>query len=233
MIERQRLPTGHTHTLFLYANLYVIDLSEGCQGEKCFSAAFFFLPSLKTCSYPSNDPCRWDTNSNVGRHSWPHRLGGICRGSCGQIRPKLYRVFRQRPTVHSRLSSSVFLVVIYRQDAISGKRGTNVTRQLKSLCWIGSGDSLYNPKGQVLPWQQLALSWAGKAYKQMIAWVKKKKQTTDVRAKYVRKERATQGILAPLPLWKRKTASKLHPRDARRMPHRGHEMTLDQSRLNL
>lgn len=27
-----------------------------------------------------------------------------------------------------------FLVVIYRQDAISGKRGTNVTRQLKSLC---------------------------------------------------------------------------------------------------
>lgn len=97
-----------THALFLYANLYVIDLSEGCQGEKCFSAAFLFFPSLKTCSYPSNDPCRWDTNSNVGRHSWPHRLGSICRGSCGQIRPKLYRVFRQRPTVRSRLSSSVF-----------------------------------------------------------------------------------------------------------------------------
>lgn len=68
-----------------------------------------------------------------------------------------------------------------RRCHICGKIGANATRQLKSLF---SSDSLYNPKGQVLPWQQLALSWAGKAYKNMITWVKK----TYVCAKYVRKE---------------------------------------------
>lgn len=48
------------------------------------------------------------------------------------------------------------------------------------------------------PWAELAKP----TNKWLHEW--KKKQTTVVRAKYVRKERATQGILTPLPLWKRK-----------------------------
>lgn len=64
-----------------------------------------------------------------------------------------------------------FLVLILKEDPTYGKRGANVTRQLKSFYWIGSSDSFYNPNGQVFPWQQLALSLAGKVYKQMLTWV--------------------------------------------------------------
>lgn len=91
-----------------------------------------------------------------------------------------------------------------------GKIGANATSQLQSFFWIGSSDSFYNPNGQVFPWQQLALSWAGKAYKQMITWVKK---TLCVKC--------TQGILPPLLLWRTgakiaskssQAASKMHQR---------------------
>lgn len=117
------------------------------------------------------------TNSNVGHHSWPHRLCGICHSQCWQIWPNVFQ--DQRPAVDPlhQFSSTE----LHRRCHICDKIGANVTRQLKSLF---SSDSLHNPKGQVLPWQQLALSWAGKAYKNMITWVKK----TNVCAKYVRKE---------------------------------------------
>lgn len=111
-----------------------------------------------------------------------------------------------------------------RRCHIWGKIGANVTRQLKSLF---SSDSLYNPKGQVLPWQQLALSWAGKAYKNMITWVKK----TYVCAKYVRKEHTRHSDSSATSKWKTHPsphpASQMRARDRRWIPHSGHEVTLD------
>lgn len=130
--------------------------------------------------------CAGAANSNVGHHLWPQTEQHMPREMLTDLAKLPFSVFHLYQLSEKDSLQQFPQAKLPRICHIYGKIGTNVTRQLKSPGWIGSSDSLYNPEGQVLPWQQLALSWAGKAYKQMITRMGKEKNY--VRAKRVRKE---------------------------------------------
>ncbi len=170
---------GHIHPHFLCANIYVRGLWR-VSGREMLLCCFFSL----NCAHIPLMICAGATNSNAVITRDPTDWAAYATVECWQIWPSFTRVFHQFPCND-----------LPRRCHICGKIAANVTRQLKSLCWIGPRDSLYNPKGQVLPWQQLALSWAGKAYKQMITRVKKPMSVPNMSVK------STQGILTPLLFW--------------------------------
>lgn len=105
VIESYRVLTGHVHIHFLCANLYVIELSEGCFSSNCAHIPLMIHAGT--------------TNSNLGHHSWPHRLGSIWHSRCWLIWPNFVHVFNKGANWLQQTLSSISLYQITISISIS------------------------------------------------------------------------------------------------------------------